>query len=154
MTFSSRNQLKSRFTNKSHLSEAHFEELINSVLNKRDDRFHGLWQSGKKYQPGDLVYFNKKLWYLSAKHEICANPKQRPGNSPDWTWLLQELSEKISKTQQDLEKLRQDFTEYKQQTEKRLSYLNNSLSVLTTGLAIAFFWFFGQAAFHLLMGKG
>lgn len=81
----SRNELKSYFQNNSRLSADDFVRLIDSMLNKRDDKFHGLWRSGRTYCPGDVVLYDESLWILDGQGEICSSRDNPPGRESD-TW--------------------------------------------------------------------
>ncbi|MBD1848315.1 tail fiber domain-containing protein [Cyanobacteria bacterium FACHB-63] len=93
----SRNELKSLFKTKSHLSEASFAALIESMLNKRDDQFHGVWRPGRTYRPGDVVIYNSALWEMipdtknpdTKNTEICAKCEESPRkDSKIWRSLM------------------------------------------------------------------
>lgn len=89
MILRSRNELKSLFKSKSHLSEAHFAALIESMLNKRDDQFHGVWKPGRTYRKGDVVIYHGALWEMTADGEICAKPDEPPRkDNPNWKSLI------------------------------------------------------------------
>jgi uncharacterized coiled-coil protein SlyX len=152
MTLKNRTELKSLFKNNSHLSASQFAELITSLLNKRDDQFHGVWKPGQTYQKGDVVYYEGALWEMKAEKEICAQDGQQPGKSADWKSRLKELEEKVDKIQHDLQALSKEFTEYKQQMELRLQQLLKYLTLLTLGIAIALVWLFGGSIYHLFTG--
>ncbi|NJP11789.1 MAG: carbohydrate-binding protein [Cyanobacteria bacterium CRU_2_1] len=154
MTLRKRNELKSLFKNKSRLSEAHFAELIDAMLNKRDDQFHGVWKPGQTYQKGDVVYYDRALWEMQTETEICAKDGQQPGIGSDWKSLLKELEQKVDKLQQELDALRKEFNDYKQSIERRLQLLAKFIPILFLGLAIAFIWLFGESTRHVLFGVG
>lgn len=85
----SRNELKSYFQNNSRLSADDFARLIDSMLNKRDDKFHGLWRPGRTYCPGDVVLYDESLWTLGSQGEICASRDAPPSReSEDWKSLI------------------------------------------------------------------
>jgi hypothetical protein len=89
MLLRSRNELKQHFQNNSRLSAEHFKELIDSMLNKRDDQFHGVWKSGRTYQPGDVVIYDGSLWIMSGAGEICSPHDDPPSReNPDWESLI------------------------------------------------------------------
>jgi len=89
MLLRSRTELKSFFQNNSRLSERHFVELIDSMLNKRDDKFYGVWQSGRTYCPGDVVIYAGSLWIVSGEGEICSTSDEPPSReNPDWESLI------------------------------------------------------------------
>jgi hypothetical protein len=154
MTLKNRTELKSLFKNKSYLSASHFAELIDSLLNKRDDQFHGVWKPGQTYQKGDVVYYEGALWEMKAENEICAKDGEEPGKGDKWKSRLKELEQKVDKIQHDLEALSKEFTEYKQRMELRLQQLLRYLTLLTLGVAIALVWLFGGSIYHLLTGAG
>jgi hypothetical protein len=84
-----RNELKSLFKNNSRLSETHFAQLIDSMLNKRDDQFHGVWKPGRTYRPGDVVIYGGALWIMAAGVEICSHPDQPPSKqNSQWSSLI------------------------------------------------------------------
>ncbi|MUG97766.1 carbohydrate-binding protein [Scytonema sp. UIC 10036] len=146
MNLRKRNELKSLFRNKSRLSETYFAELIDSMLNKRDDQFHGIWKPGQTYQKGDVVYYDCALWEMQSDNEICAKEEQPPGVSSDWKSLLKELEQKVDKLQHELERLCKEFTEYQKEMEGRLRNLARFIPLLFIGLAIEFFWLLGQSS--------
>lgn len=70
MNLSDRKSLKTRFQNDKYLSASDFEILINSMLNKFEDKFHGKWEKGKTYCTGDVVfYFQEKDNTTSTNQE-------------------------------------------------------------------------------------
>jgi hypothetical protein len=145
MTLINRQELKSLFKNKSRLSEAQFADLIDSTLNKQDDKFHGVWQEGRTYRQGDVVYYQGKLWEVQAEKDICAKKDEPPGIGSNWKSHLQELAQKVNTIEQNLATLNKEFTEYQQQMELRLDKLLKYLTLLTLGVAIALVWLFGTA---------
>lgn len=89
MSLVSRRELKSYFQNNSRLSAEAFEMLIDSLLNKRDDQFHGVWRSGRTYCPGDVVIYNGSLWIMSKDMQICSKETDKPSkDSEDWDSLI------------------------------------------------------------------
>ncbi|MFK8185245.1 MAG: hypothetical protein AB8B99_17875 [Phormidesmis sp.] len=81
----SRERIQNLFGNDQQLSSAHFAVLIESLLNRRDDKFHGAWKSGRAYQPGDVVHYERKLWEMKATQEICSAAAEPPAESDsDW----------------------------------------------------------------------
>ncbi|MBE9009582.1 carbohydrate-binding protein [Pseudanabaenaceae cyanobacterium LEGE 13415] len=146
----SRLELRSLFRNKSQLSEAHFAELINSVLNKRDDRFYGMWQRGQTYRKGDIVYYDRALWELQADEETCGRDEEAPGTSNKWTSRLKDLEDKVEllnqtvkAIQQELQTFQKEFTTFKTQVTKLLS-------LLTLGVGFVFLWLLFSAIAHLI----
>ncbi len=108
MVLGDRDTLKIRFQQGRHLSEQDFSTLIDSMLNKRSDHFHGTWQEGRTYCKGDVVlYCTKKmedgkeviqsgnLWMMKAERCICSNqpPLQDSSNwmpfPNDGDWVTQ-----------------------------------------------------------------
>jgi hypothetical protein len=149
MTLKNRNELKSLFKSNTHLSVTHFHDLITSLLNKKEDKFHGVWKPGQTYQTGDVVYYEHTLWEMVEPKEICAKGGEEPGKSDKWKSRLRELEKKVDTIQQDLQALRKEFTEYKQQMDLRWEQLLKYLTLLTVGIAIALTWLFGSGIYHL-----
>jgi hypothetical protein len=88
MTLKGREELKAYFKNDMRPSQTHFAELIASMLNKRDDRFHGRWQSGTVYRTGDIVVYERAFWEMTEagrgrEQEICSH---EPPDSDDEHW--------------------------------------------------------------------
>jgi hypothetical protein len=84
-----RNELKSLFKNNRQLSESHFAALIESMLNKRDDQFHGVWKAGRTYRLGDVVIYQGALWEMTVDGEICAKSDAPPSkDNPNWKSLI------------------------------------------------------------------
>lgn len=153
-TLKNRNELKSLFQNNTHLSASHFAELINSLLNKRDDKFHGVWKPGQTYQKEDVVYYKGALWEMIADQEICAKGGEEPGKGDKWKSRLRELEQKVDNIQQDLQGLSKEFTEYKQQMDLRWQQLLKYITLLTVGIVIALVWLVGGSIYHLFTGAG
>ena len=96
MKLKGRTELKARFKNGMRPSQTHFEDLITSMLNQRDDQFLGRWQSGTTYRAGDIVIHKRAFWELTdgdgdgngdGVREICA--LHPPGlDNPDWRSLV------------------------------------------------------------------
>jgi hypothetical protein len=154
MTRKNRNELKSLFKNNTHLSVTHFHELITSLLNKKEDKFHGVWKPEETYQKGDVVYYERALWEMIADNEICAKGGEEPDKSDKWRSRLWELEQKVDKIQQDLQVLSKEFTEYKQQIELRWQQLLKYITLLTLGIAIALVWLVGGSIYHLFASPG
>lgn len=143
-------ELRSLFRNKSQLSESHFAELINSVLNKRDDRFYGAWQRGQTYRKGDVVYYDRALWELQADEETCGRDEEAPGQSSKWKSRLKDLEDKVETldqtvkaVQKELQTLQKDCATFKTQTTKLLS-------LLILGFGFVFLWLLVSAISHLI----
>lgn len=129
-TLKGRDELRSLFRNKSKLSEEHFASLIASMLNKRDDRFHGLWQEGRTYRKGDIVYYDRELWEMTEAGEICGRKEEAPGKANQWSSRVKDLEKKIEALNQELETtktklqtLQTEFDRFKQQMTKFISLL-------------------------------
>lgn len=60
----SRASLKLKFKNGCLPTQNDFADLIESCLNKRDDRFFGCWEAGVEYCHGDVVLSDKGLYML------------------------------------------------------------------------------------------
>ncbi len=149
ITLKNRDELKSLFKNNTHLSASHFAELITSQFNKKEDKFHGIWKAGQTYQKGDVVYYQRTLWEMTDAKDICAKAGEEPDKNDKWTSRLQELEQKVDTVDKNLQALKQEFTEYQQQMELRWEKLQQYLTLLTLGIAIALAWLFGGAIYHL-----
>jgi hypothetical protein len=149
LSLRNRNELKSLFNNNTHLSVTHFHELITSLLNKKEDKFYGVWKAGQVYQKGDVVYFDSVFWEMIADQEICAKGGEEPGKNDRWRSQLRQLEQKVDKIQLDLATLGKEFTEYKQQMDLRWQQLLKYITLLTLGIAIALVWLLGGAIYHV-----
>lgn len=131
-TRESRSALKSRFQEKKTLSAAHFHGLIDSTLNKLDDRFYGVWKEGS-YSKDAVVYDDASGFLWKAKKDICSKkpPSKDLENWESATYQLQE----------DVKALREELSQLKQ-------YMN----LLGLGLAAIIFWWLIVAIYHLLVG--
>ena len=145
-----RDELKSFFRNRSQLSEHHFAELINAMLNKRDDRFYGVWQEGRTYRQGDIVYYDRSLWEMTAEAEICGRTEEAPGKSTQWTSRLtdledtvKKLEEQLKQTQKELQTVQQDLAQFKQQVTRLLS-------MLVLGVGFVLLWLLVGALAHVM----
>ena len=131
MILRNRNELKTLFKNDRFLSEKQFADLIDSMLNKHDDQFHGLWKPGQTYHPGDVVIYQGAFWEMNAPEEICSQIDKPPSQENDqWQSLmipLTELTQDQEQTQQELETLRQEFNLYQEQMEARLQQLTERI---------------------------
>ncbi|BAY23220.1 hypothetical protein NIES2100_29840 [Calothrix sp. NIES-2100] len=154
MTLKNRNELNILFTSNTYLSVTHFHELITSLLNKKEDKFHGVWKPHQTYQKGDVVYYERALWEMIADNEICAKGGEEPDKSDKWRSLLKELEQKVDKLERDLTNLGKEFTEYKQQMELRWQQLLNYITLLTLGIAIALVWLVGGSIYHIFASPG
>ncbi|BCL33735.1 carbohydrate-binding protein [Nostoc sp. MS1] len=135
-----RYDLKILFKNKSRLSETQFADLIDSTLNKKEDKFYGVWQKGRTYSPGDVVYYQGVLWEVQAATEICAKDNEEPGTCSNWKSHVNELEQKVNKLDKNLTTLNTAFTTYQQQMELRLDKLLKYITLLSLGVAIALLW--------------
>jgi hypothetical protein len=154
MTPKNRTELKSLFQNHSHLSAAHFAELINSSVNQRDDHFHGVWKPGQIYRKGDIVYDQRMLWEMQAETELCAKEDNRPGTGTQWSSPVQELGQKVDKLQQEVTTLRQELTAYQQQRELQWQQLLKYLTLLSVGVVAALVWMVGGSIYTVFAGTG
>lgn len=99
MAIQTRTDLKGQFTNGKLLNQQQFVNLIDSMLNKRDDSFMGQWVKGMTYVSGNVVIYNHALWEVPAgppdaqgkptKVEICSClPPGSAGTEGEWTSLI------------------------------------------------------------------
>src|SRR5690554_304361 len=91
MAIKSRIDLKEDFTNGKKLNEKQFHDLIDSMLNKRDDAFMGNWKKGTVYKTGNVVIYKQALWEVKATvggdpKEICSC--EPPGEDDEWQTLI------------------------------------------------------------------
>ncbi|MEL6140308.1 MAG: tail fiber domain-containing protein [Bacteroidota bacterium] len=70
MNILDRSTLKEKFKAGYLPTEKDYQDLINSTLNLRDDRFFGLWKRGSKYCEGDVVIYGKSLYMLDLSTEV------------------------------------------------------------------------------------
>jgi len=126
MPLRNRNELKSFFQVKSHLSSAHFAELIESMLNKREDQFHGIWKAGQTYRHGDVVIYQGSLWEMTAEGEISSKDNKLPSKkNKDWKSVATKDA-----NQAELKALRNELNLFKQETDERLKQLEERLNPL------------------------
>jgi hypothetical protein len=87
MALMSRLDLEALFKNGKRPSEKDFANLIESVLNKRDDQFMGRWKTGQTYRTGDVVIFSHELWEVAEGFEdgLCST---EPPSKPKWQELI------------------------------------------------------------------
>jgi len=89
MALMSRLDLEALFKNGKVTSEQDFANLIESMLNKRDDQFMGRWKPGRSYRHGDVVIHNRGLWEVvdneETKNGICG--AKEPAK-PQWQELI------------------------------------------------------------------
>ena len=98
MALKTRTDLIGEFANGTLLNQGKFKDLIDSMLNKRDDSFMGQWKKGMTYATGNVVIYNHALWEVPhgedsngnpIKIEICACfPPGSPGSEDEWTSLI------------------------------------------------------------------
>jgi hypothetical protein len=91
MAIKTRADLKGQFSNGIKLNQAQFYDLIDSMLNKRDDSFMGKWRQGAVYRTGNVVIHNQALWEVKPDSsgnpvEICACSP--PGEGEEWQTLI------------------------------------------------------------------
>ncbi|MEM9212733.1 MAG: carbohydrate-binding protein [Cyanobacteria bacterium P01_F01_bin.150] len=150
----SRNALKRTFQNRIRLSETHFALLIHSTLNKRDDQFHGHWKAGYTYRKGDVVYYKKSLWEMTADKEVCGEEGKEPGVGDDWTSILEDLEKKVAALRTELEQLCTDFQAHKKLMEDRWQRVDFQLNVLTVAVGILGIGWLLNYLYHLVFGVG
>lgn len=132
MILRNRNELKSLFKNKSHLSETHFAVLIESMLNKSDDQFHGRWKAGRLYRQGDVVIHAGALWEMTTSTEICSHdaPETDPLNWASLMQAVQDLMAEREQMRQEIQALQTELMAYQQQTNDLLQHLTNRIEQL------------------------
>lgn len=91
MAIKTRTDLKGQFSNGTKLNQGQFHDLIDSMLNKRDDCFMGKWRAGAVYRTGNVVIYNQALWEVTPgpdgqPQEICAC--KPPGVGEEWQTLI------------------------------------------------------------------
>lgn len=74
MAIKGRQTLYSIFVNGAIPTQNDYRDLVDSALNRRDDRFFGEWQKGMKYCEGDVVIFGKALYKLLKTEEESPCP--------------------------------------------------------------------------------
>ncbi len=72
MAIRTRSELKNHFQSGHLPTQQHFHDMIESMLNRKDDNFFGQWKSGTRYCPCDVVFFNKSFYVA----------KPAPGDAP------------------------------------------------------------------------
>ena len=84
MALLSRIDLEGLFKNGKKPSQKEFSQFIESTLNKRDDKFMGIWKAGRTYRSGDVVIYDRGFWEVEPGYEagICSQvpPSTDPGN--------------------------------------------------------------------------
>ena len=96
MALSNRETLKLQFQPGRHLSAGDFEALIDSMLNKYTDQFHGVWKPGRTYCHGDVVLYYQEenhdgqksiescnFWVMKRERCVCAS-QVPPKDSECW----------------------------------------------------------------------
>ncbi len=127
-----RSDLKSKFQNGKTLAANHFHELIQSSINKPDDRFYGAWSAGA-YPKGAVVYHNGMLW--ESQKELCSKAESPPGDD------CQEWDSEVARLKADLAVIRQEMVELRQW-----------VTLLNLGIgAIVLYWLL-SALYRLLAG--
>jgi hypothetical protein len=131
-TLEGRLDLQSRFQDKKTLAATHFHKLIDSTLNKLDDRFYGVWKEGP-YPKDAVVYDDASGFLWKAKKDICS--KKPPSQDLDnWESATYELQQEVKALQKELIQLRQ------------------FVILLGIGLSAIIFWWLVVAIYHLLVG--
>ncbi len=87
MPVKNRTSLKTIFTGKTLPTWGNYEDLIDSMLNRKEDQFFGRWRQGKRYCQGDVVIYGKSL-YLLALPEVeelvlCPGDADPPASGKD-----------------------------------------------------------------------
>ena len=78
----SRSELQLLFARDQRLSEAHFAALIQSLLNKEDDQFYGVWKRGT-YPLNAVVFHGGHLWKaISSEYDLCLVSLSNTANIP------------------------------------------------------------------------
>lgn len=101
MAIKSRVDLKTLFANGCIPTQKEFCDLIDSVLNRKDDNIFGKWSSGVAYENGDVVLHENSLYYLDMPDETgeatgqCSSPSNAPGSLDEnyWKQLIFELED-------------------------------------------------------------
>lgn len=145
-----RDELRSLFRNKSKLSEDHFAVLINSMLNKRDDRFYGVWQEGRPYRKGDIVYYDRKLWEMTAEAEVCGSKEEAPGKTNQWSSQLKDLEKQVEALQKEIEETKTKLQTLQTEVDQFKQQVAKFLSLLTLGIGFVFLWLLLSAISHLI----
>ena len=150
-----REALRHFFRNGNKLSENQFTELINATLNKHDDRFYGVWKAGITYRKGDIVYYDRGLWEMTAEGEICSREEEAPGQtSPgqtsQWTSRLKDLENKVETLEQTLEIVQKDLISLQQDLANFKKQVTQFLTLLTLGFGFVFLWLLVSAIAHFI----
>lgn len=79
----SRQELKTFFKAGSTVKEQDFRELIDSLLNRKDDCFYGKWVPGTEYCNGAVVIYEKCLYLLAIPgvDDSCLQPSGEENTS-------------------------------------------------------------------------
>ncbi|MEL7159544.1 MAG: hypothetical protein AAFN92_02200 [Bacteroidota bacterium] len=82
MPVKDRTALRSLFKEGYLPAKSHYDDLIDSMLNRKEDQFFGKWVRGKRYCQGDVVLFGKSLYLLDIQpvvtEIICADDADTP----------------------------------------------------------------------------
>ena len=77
MAIKNRPELKNIFKGDTLPEQTDYADLIDSMLNRRDDRFFGIWKEGRRYCQGDVVVYGKSLYQLvlpeAEEQTLCAD---------------------------------------------------------------------------------
>ena len=73
MAILTRSELIEKFKNDSIPTQNDFKDMIDSLLNRKDDCFFGKWESNRKYRDGSVVLYGKSLYrlILPQQEEDC-----------------------------------------------------------------------------------
>lgn len=133
-TLEGRLDLQSRFQDKKTLSASHFHMLIDSTVNKVDDRFYGVW-TPRSYLKGAVVYDEVTGFLWQAIHDVCSTEGKSPSKDPEnWKSTTYDLQQDVIALQAELTQLRQ------------------FVILLGMGLAAIIFWWLVVAIYHFLVG--
>lgn len=84
MAIRTRQELELCFKNGTLPSEKNFQDLIHSMLNRKDDKFFGKWKAGMRYCPGDVVFCKKSFYIaLGTEKELDCNSVNEPINDDE-----------------------------------------------------------------------
>ncbi|MEO0733220.1 MAG: tail fiber domain-containing protein [Bacteroidota bacterium] len=97
MPVKDRNALRQDFPRGVLPTQQAYHNLIDSMLNRREDQFFGIWREGKRYCQGDVVIYDKTLYQLALRNAedqvICADDENEVPE--DASCLCSETSPKL-----------------------------------------------------------
>ena len=76
MAIKRRQSLALNFSNGAIPTAKDYRDLIESMVNRRDDCFMGKWRPGMTYYPGEVILFGKSLYVLEGNEEDCETDKE------------------------------------------------------------------------------